>query len=117
MTGPSEKSSKPSQNGNADPAAGKDPTSGKFVRGNRLGRGNAVPRRAATFRAELYRCVTRDDFRAVVGVLVEQAKKGRAWAVKEFMERILGKPIEPDVLLKLEQVEHLLAEYDGGGDG
>ena len=35
--------------------------------------------------------VTAEDIRAVLTVLVEKAKAGQPWAVKEFLDRTLGK--------------------------
>ena len=55
--------------------------------------------------------ITAEDIRAVLNVLVEQAKAGERWAVCELLDRCLGKPTQQiapvreletgDVVLKL----------------
>jgi hypothetical protein len=79
----------PSVNGpNGDPGRGPD---GKFSRGNRHGRGNAVARRGAAYRVELFRAITPAKFREVITTMVTEAVAGEGWAVKEFLDRVLGK--------------------------
>jgi hypothetical protein len=59
--------------------------------GNPGGPGNPHGREVASLRAALYRSVTEDDIRAIVAILVGKAKQGEAWAIKELLNRLLGK--------------------------
>ncbi len=65
--------------------------------------------------------VTAEDIRAVLTVLVEKAKAGEPWAVKEFLDRTLGKadqrlevtgadggPVETHVTLRLKFADRSL---------
>lgn len=72
---------------------------GRFVKGSGGGPGNPYARRVARLRRELYRAVTPEDLRAVVRVLVEKAKAGDVVAIKELLDRVVGKsrPIEDAV--------------------
>jgi len=64
---------------------------GRFAAGNPGGPGNPHARRVATLRALLFEAVTDDDLRAVVGKLIEQAKGGDLAAIREPLDRTLGK--------------------------
>lgn len=90
----------PSPNGDN----GRD-SGGRFAAGNAGGPGNPFARQVAAWRSAVMEAVTAEDMRAVVGELVRQAKAGEAWAVKELMYRTLGKPIDVDLLERLEQLE------------
>ena len=54
--------------------------------------------------------VTEDDIRALVERLLELAKSGELRAIKEVLDRTLGRPVEADLLERLEQLETLLSE-------
>jgi len=66
---------------------------GRFRPGNRasVGRGNPYAEKATEWRKALCGAVTTRDIRDVVLTLVAAAKKGRPWAVKELLDRCLGK--------------------------
>lgn len=70
-------------------------TDGRFAAGNRGGPGNPHAAAVGTWRAALVDCVTADDLRAVVAALVNHAKAGAPWAVRELLDRCLGKPKLP----------------------
>jgi hypothetical protein len=70
---------------------GKDLATGRFATGNQCAKGNATPRKAATFRAKLFRCVTPTDFRAIVQKLVDEAKAGQPWAIKLALQYLVGR--------------------------
>lgn len=69
---------------------------GRFVKGSGGGPGNPYARRVARLRRELYRAVTPEDLRTVVRALVEKARSGDVAAIKELLDRTIGKarPIE-----------------------
>ena len=88
---------------------------GQFLLGNNaaLGRGNPHADRVNAWRTALAETVTEADLQAVIGKLVEKARAGERWAVRELLDRCLGKAIQPvaaaidvpdrgDVVLKLE---------------
>src|SRR5262245_56666763 len=66
---------------------------GRFAKGNPGGPGNPLHKRMALFRQTLLAAVTPEDVRQVVGQVVEQAKAGQPWAVREFLDRCVGKPL------------------------
>ncbi len=64
---------------------------GRFAKGNAGGPGNPFAAAVGRWRSALAKSVTAEDVRAVLSVLVEKAKAGQPWAVKEFLDRTLGK--------------------------
>jgi hypothetical protein len=51
------------------------------------------------FRAAALNAVKREDVEAIMAKLIEQAKAGEAWAIREFLDRVLGKPIATSLTL------------------
>jgi hypothetical protein len=66
---------------------------GRFAPGNAGGPGNPHGRRVAQLRAVLLETVTDDDLRAVVQRLVGLAKSGHVPAIRELLDRLLGKGV------------------------
>ncbi|NQU74991.1 MAG: hypothetical protein HQ546_01595 [Planctomycetes bacterium] len=64
---------------------------GRFAEGNPGGPGNPHAAAVGAWRTTLINAVTVDDMRQVIDVLTDKAKKGEAWAVKELLDRCLGK--------------------------
>ena len=83
---------------------------GRFRLGNKSAKGNPHARLVARLRAELLRAVTPADLRDVVAALLNQAKTGDVAAAKELLQRLLGPPVELDLLERLEALEQRLAE-------
>jgi hypothetical protein len=79
--------------------------SGRFAAGNKGGPGNPYAARVGRWRAIMTEAITDDDMRAVVAALVAAAKRGESWAVKEVFDRTVGKPVEADLVARLEQLE------------
>ncbi len=77
----------PSPNGTNGRDAG-----GRFAKGNLGGPGNPFARRVAQLRAVIVESVTDADLAAVVRTLIDAAKGGEPWAVKELLDRCIGKP-------------------------
>jgi len=100
----------PSSNGPDGDRAGRD-AQGRFAAGNKLGKGNPFAARVAKLRSELLKAVTPADIRGVVRKLITQAKSGDLPAIKELLDRVLGKPLETDVFDKLENLERLVDEF------
>jgi hypothetical protein len=89
---------------------GRDLTTGRFTPGNQAATGNAVPRKAATFRAKLFRCVSPTDFREIVQKLVEEAKAGEPWAVKLALQYLVGRSEDVEMHERLLILETTLTE-------
>ncbi len=86
---------------------------GRFTKGNPGGPGNPHARRVAALRSTLIREVTKDDIRAIVRRLIDLAKEGDIQAAREVFSRVLGRPIEHDLLERVELLEELLEEAEG----
>jgi hypothetical protein len=82
---------------------------GRFVAGNRCARGNPHARRVALLRATLLKAVTPEDLRRVVAALLKQAKDGDVAATKELLQRLLGPPVELDLIERLDALEAKLS--------
>ena len=82
---------------------------GRFAAGWKGGPGNPHAAQVARLRAEMLNAVTPDDMRAIVSRLVELAKGGDVRAIKEVLDRTLGRPQEPDFIERLEAIEAALA--------
>ena len=67
---------------------------GRFLPGNGGGPGNPLAKRSNELRSMLLAAVTEADLAAVVKTLVDQARAGEPWAVKEFMDRVMGRPLQ-----------------------
>ncbi len=85
-------------------ANGRDVT-GRFAPGNAGGPGNPYARQVAALRAAMMEAVSPADLRAVVSKLLELAKGGNVTAIREVLERTLGKPVEADLLERMERLE------------
>ena len=83
---PRSKSPAPTPNGRTD--------EGRFANGNPGGPGNPYARRVAALRTALMDAVTDDDIRAVAKALVKRAKAGEVPAIRELLDRLVGKPTE-----------------------
>jgi len=89
---------------------GKEVVTGRFARGNQCAKGNTAPRKAATFRANLFRCVTPADFRGIVQRLVEEAKAGQPWAIKLAMQYLVGRAEDVELHERLLILETTITE-------
>ena len=72
---------------------------GTFSKGNKLGRGNPHHVQAAKLRSTPLLAVSPDDLLAVVTAMVARAKAGEPWAIRELLDRCLGRtrPAEDDI--------------------
>jgi hypothetical protein len=64
---------------------------GRFAQGNLGGPGNPYARRTAALRSALLDAVTEQDIRAVARALLKRAKAGEIPAIRELLDRLLGK--------------------------
>jgi len=95
--------------GDAAAANGRD-ARGRFAQGNRIARGNPLARRVARLRAALLRAIEPEDIEAAVRALALRAQTGDPAAVRELLDRALGKPEaldlrEEDTITRRDAVE------------
>ena len=86
---------------------------GRFVTGNGGGPGNPLGPAVARLRAELVAAVTPADVRAIAQALVQQARGGDTLATRILFSYVLGRPLEFDVLERLESLERELQAKGG----
>ena len=67
---------------------------GQFAPGNCGGPGNPHARRVAELRAAMLAAVSVDDLKAVTAKLVAMAKAGDLAAIREVLDRTLGKAVQ-----------------------
>lgn len=88
---------------------------GRFAAGNPGGPGNPYAKRVGELRAALVEAVSAEDMRAIVGKLVEEAKAGDVRAIRELLDRTLGRPVEADLIERIEALEAVAAQLREGG--
>ena len=64
---------------------------GKFAKGNRYGRGRPDMHRLAEYRQTINTAVTPAELKKVIAVLLRKAKQGDLMAVRELLDRTVGK--------------------------
>lgn len=90
--------------------AGRDTTTGRFAKGWRGGKGNPLAGKVAKLRAAMINAVSASDLRDVIRAMIAQAKAGDVAAARELLDRLLGKPVEMDLLERLDELESLNQE-------
>jgi len=81
---------------------------GRFAAGNQAAKGNPHQKATQRFRATLMETVKPADFRAVVRKLVAKAKAGEPWAVKELLDRTVGRPVSADLIEQEEKPPYVV---------
>jgi len=89
-----------------DKPADRDPQTGRFLTGNPGGPGNPYAARVGELRAALLDAVKPGDLAAIVKTLVA--------AAKVVFERVLGRPLEADILQRLDDLEARIGGQEGG---
>ena len=92
-------------------------SNGRFLRGNTGGPGNPLAGKIGKLRAALVAAVTEDDIHAIALALIATAKRGDVRAVKELLDRTIGRPVETDLLERLEALEAALNEVEAEREG
>jgi hypothetical protein len=81
---------------------------GQFAKGNPGGPDNPYAKRVAWLREALLDAVSADDIRAIVLTLVARAKDGDMAAIRELLDRLIGKAAPPqDDSIELEPLQSL----------
>jgi len=94
----------PSTNGNDGLVATRD-SKGRFLPGNPGGPGNPQAGNVGKWRQALAEAVSAEDLAEVTRKLVKAAKAGKPWAVRELLNRCLGKPsVQIDLQADVEAV-------------
>ena len=97
----------PSPNG----SNGRD-AKGRFSKGNPGGPGNPYAQQVGKLRSALLRAVSEADMKAIVARLVKLAKEGNVRAAREVLDRCIGRPIEADLIARIEEMERIVKELD-----
>jgi hypothetical protein len=84
---------------------------GRFVAGQfKGGPGNPLAGKVTKLRLAVLDALSPDDIRRVIKALVMEAEKGSIPACRELLDRTLGKPVEADLIERIEQLEKMLLE-------
>lgn len=78
---------------------------GHFIKGNKEGRGNPHSKQVNAFRSALLEAVKEKDVKDIVKRLLKQALEGNMAASKILLDRLLGPPVQADILERLERLE------------
>jgi hypothetical protein len=76
-------------------ASKKQPRGKPFTKGGPGGPGNPFLGEIQKYRSMMYKCITSEDFKRVVKKLIATANTGEGWAIKELLDRVLGKAQQP----------------------
>jgi hypothetical protein len=88
---------------------------GRFLPGNKGGPGNPHAARVGELRSALLEAVQPADLRAIAQALVASAKGGDVASAKVVFERVLGRPLETDILARLDELEARAREERAAG--
>lgn len=83
-------------------------TDGRFLPGNKLGRDNPHAKKISQLRAAMIKSITAKDIAAIVEKMTERAKSGDMAAIRELLDRTLGRPLQADIIERIEALESLL---------
>ncbi|QNN24313.1 hypothetical protein HED60_19235 [Planctomycetales bacterium ZRK34] len=85
---------------------------GRFTVGNKaaVGRRTRHAERVGKLRDELLDAITPEAIRKAITALIREAESGNVAAIRELLDRAVGKPIEADLLERLESLETAIAE-------
>ena len=81
---------------------------GRFIAGNGIGTGNPHAKQVARLRSALLDAVTPNDMTRIARKLVAMALDGDVHAAQILFDRCLGRPLESDVLSRIEELESAL---------
>lgn len=87
--------------------------SGRFVKGCAPGPGNPLGPMVSKLRAALVKAVTPEDVRAIARGLIREARAGNCEAARILFSHTLGKPVEFDLLERIERLEVSAAARGG----
>lgn len=88
---------------------------GRFTLGNPGGPGNPHAGSVSKLRAAILRSVDEGDIEAIIKQLVQQARSGDLPAVKELLDRCVGKPSTGDLIERIEALEAVAEQMEAEG--
>lgn len=94
---------------------GRDPSTGRFVPGWKGGTGNPQAAKVARMRATILEAIGVDDgarLKAVIAAMLDKAESGDVQAARLVVEYAIGKPLEHDMLERVESLESMLTERE-----
>ncbi len=86
---------------------------GHFASGNPGGPGNPHAAQVARLRSAMLEAVSEADIKAVARRLVKLALEGDVPAIRELLLRTIGKPLEADLIGRIEAIERVLCGTEG----
>ncbi len=89
------------------PASGRN-ANGTFAPGNTFAKGNPYGKRVGELRSALLGSVSDQDWNQILARLVQLARQGEPWAVREVLDRTVGRHEAVDLAVRLEQLEQTL---------
>ena len=78
---------------------------GRFAAGNAGGPGNPNAKQVASLRAAMLSAVSVEEMSSIITKLIELARSGDVRAIKEVLDRTVGKPVESDFMERLDTLE------------
>lgn len=83
----------------------------RFQKGNNHGsKGFPHYKKVGALRAALFEEASEEDIRQAIRALIEKAHAGNIHAIKELLDRCLGKVEAQDLMERLEQLEEFIKE-------
>lgn len=84
---------------------------GRFVKGNKAAKGHRNPNAAKVQQIyqALVKAVSVSDIRAIMKVLVKNAREGDLYCAREILNRLLGKPAQTIIEQSVEDIPKLVA--------
>ncbi|MEZ6319211.1 MAG: hypothetical protein R3B49_10750 [Phycisphaerales bacterium] len=89
---------------------------GRFAPGNRGGPGNPHAAQTARLRAALMRKLDEGCIEEAADALMAEVRTGNIMAVREVLDRTIGRPVPSDVLERVARLEELLERMTGQGE-
>lgn len=83
---------------------------GRFAPGNAGGPGNPHAATVAKLRAAILAAVTPEDIDGIIRALVHRAKGGDMAAIRELLDRAIGRPTDADLAERIERLERAAEE-------
>tara|TARA_R110002111_G_C6003165_1_gene373396 strand:- start:6172 stop:6486 length:315 start_codon:yes stop_codon:yes gene_type:complete len=80
---------------------------GRFAKGNTGGPGNPHAGRVSQLRSAILTAITPEDIDAIIKKLLVRARDGDLAAIKEILDRCIGKPGQSDLMERIETLEEL----------
>ncbi len=91
-------------------ANGDGRVNGRFVKGWKGGPGNPHAKRVAQLRARIMQAVDDETFDEVITALIQMAKDKDLDAIRELLDRSIGKASQTEMIERVERLEQLLEE-------